>query len=48
MSTYAYKTLFSGLELGYGSTMATAMFVTEALLAGAFGLFIVRRMRQEG
>jgi len=48
MSTYAYKTLFSGLQLGYGSTMATAMFVTEALIAGAFGLFIVRRMRQEG
>jgi multiple sugar transport system permease protein len=47
MSTYAYKTLFSGLELGYGSTMATAMFVTEAVIAGAFGIFIVRRMRQE-
>jgi ABC-type sugar transport system permease subunit len=48
MSTYTYKTLFSGLELGYGSAMATAMFITEAIIAGVFALFIVRRMRQEG
>jgi multiple sugar transport system permease protein len=47
MSTYAYKTLFSGLELGYGSTIATAMFITELIIAGFFGLFIVRRIRQE-
>src|SRR6266567_3761513 len=47
MSTYAYNTLFSGLELGYGSTIATAMFVTELIIAGVFGLFIVRRLRQE-
>ena len=48
MSTFAYKTLFSGLELGYGSTIATAMFVTEALVAAFFGLFILRRLRAEG
>jgi len=48
MSTIAYKTLFSGLELGYGSTIATAMFVTEALIAGVFGLLILRRLRAEG
>jgi trehalose/maltose transport system permease protein len=48
MSTYSYKTLFSGLELGYGSAMATAMFITEAIIAGVFALFIVRRLRQEG
>jgi ABC-type sugar transport system permease subunit len=48
MSTIAYKTLFSGLQIGYGSTIATAMFVTEALIAGAFGLFIVRRLKAEG
>src|SRR4051794_33175645 len=48
MSTVAYKTLFSGLELGYGSTIATAMFVTEALIAAAFGLFIHRRLKAEG
>src|SRR6266581_4749671 len=47
MSTYAYNTLFSGLELGYGSTIATAMFVTELIIAVVFGLFIVRRLRQE-
>src|SRR3984885_2026330 len=47
MSTYAYNILFSGLEIGYGSAIATAMFVTEVLIAAAFGLFIVRRIRQE-
>ncbi|MGD0607778.1 MAG: sugar ABC transporter permease [Streptosporangiaceae bacterium] len=47
MSTYAYNVLFSGLELGYGSMIATAMFVTELVIAGVFGLFIVRRIRQE-
>lgn len=46
MSTISYKTLFSGLELGYGSTMATAMFVTEVLIAAGFGLFIVHRLRK--
>jgi ABC-type sugar transport system permease subunit len=48
MSTYAYNILFSGLEIGYGSMIATAMFVTEVLIAGVFGIFIVRRIRQEG
>ena len=47
MSTYAYNILFSGLEIGYGSAIATAMFATEVLIAAAFGLFIVRRIRQE-
>jgi trehalose/maltose transport system permease protein len=48
MSTYAYNVLFSGLEIGYGSAIATAMFITEVLIAAVFGVFIVRRMRQEG
>lgn len=48
MSTVAYKTLFSGLEIGYGSTIATAMFITEALIAAVFGVFIIRRLRAEG
>jgi multiple sugar transport system permease protein len=48
MSTYAYNILFSGLEIGYGSAIATAMFVTEVFIAGLFGVFIVRRIRQEG
>jgi len=48
MSTYAYNVLFSGLEIGYGSALATAMFVTEVIIAGVFGLFIVQRIRQVG
>jgi len=47
MSTYAYNILFSGLEIGYGSAIATAMFITEVLIAGLFGVFIIRRIRQE-
>ena len=47
MSTYAYNVLFSGLQIGYGSAIATAMFITEVIIAGVFGLFIVRRIRQE-
>jgi ABC-type sugar transport system permease subunit len=48
MSTYAYNILFSGLEIGYGSAIATAMFITEVLIAAFFGAFIIRRLRQEG
>jgi multiple sugar transport system permease protein len=48
MSTYAYNILFSGLEIGYGSAIATAMFITEVLIAVLFGVFIIRRLRQEG
>ena len=33
LSTLAYKSLFSTLEFGYGSTVSTAMFITEAALA---------------
>ena len=46
LSTLSYKTLFSALQFGYGSALATAMFVTEALIALAFGVFLVRRMRR--
>ncbi|MGH7122214.1 MAG: carbohydrate ABC transporter permease [Acetobacteraceae bacterium] len=45
LSTFTYKTLFSALEFGYGSALATAMFVTEALIALGFGILIVRSMR---
>lgn len=45
MSTLAYKRLFSGLEIGYGSTLSTAMFITEALIAIGFAIFIFRKMR---
>jgi ABC-type sugar transport system permease subunit len=44
MSTLAYKRLFSGLEIGYGSTLSTAMFITEALIAIGFAIFIFRRL----
>jgi ABC-type sugar transport system permease subunit len=48
MSTLAYKTLFSGSEYGYGSAMATAMFVTEIVIALGFTYFLVRRFRAVG
>jgi ABC-type sugar transport system permease subunit len=44
MSTLAYKRLFSGLEIGYGSALSTAMFVTEALIAIGFAIVIFRRL----
>ncbi|MBI1179265.1 MAG: ABC transporter permease subunit [Alphaproteobacteria bacterium] len=46
LSTLTYKTLFSALQFGYGSALATAMFVTEALIALAFALFLIPRMRR--
>jgi multiple sugar transport system permease protein len=45
LSTMAYKRLFSGLELGRGSAITTAMFLTEALIAIGFAYFIFRRLR---
>jgi ABC-type sugar transport system permease subunit len=45
MSTLAYKTMFSGSQLGYGSAMATTMFATEILIALGFAFFLVRRFR---
>ncbi len=48
MSTLAYKTMFSGSEYGYGSTIATAMFATEILIALGFAFFLVRRFRAAG
>ena len=45
LSTFAYKRMFSGLELGYGSTIATAMFVTEVLIALGFAVFLVRHFK---
>jgi ABC-type sugar transport system permease subunit len=48
MSTLAYKTGFSGSEYGYGSAMATAMFVTEVVIALGFAYFLARRFRAVG
>lgn len=45
LSTLAYKQLFAASQIGYGSAFATAMLVSELLLAGLFGLFIVRRYK---
>ncbi|RYB01305.1 sugar ABC transporter permease [Lichenibacterium ramalinae] len=46
LSTLSYKTLFSTLQFGYGSTLSTAMFITEALIAAGFAMFIVRKIGQ--
>jgi multiple sugar transport system permease protein len=46
LSTLSYKTLFSTLQFGYGSTLSTAMFITEALIAAGFAVFIARQLRQ--
>jgi len=45
LSTLSYKTLFSTLQFGYGSTLSTAMFITEALMAAGFVVFIARQVR---
>ena len=46
LSTLSYKTLFSTLQFGYGSTLSTAMFITEAVIAAAFAVFIARHLRR--
>ncbi|HEY0239666.1 MAG TPA: sugar ABC transporter permease [Friedmanniella sp.] len=48
LSTLAYKRLFSGLQLGYGSSIATAMFLTEVVIALVFGLFVLRAYKTLG
>jgi len=48
LSTLSYKVLFSTLQFGYGSTLSSAMFITEAIIALVFGIFIARRMRAQG
>ena len=46
LSIYAYKTLFQTLQFGYGSTLATAMFVIVAILSSLY-LVLLRRHLQE-
>ena len=46
LSTLSYKTLFSTLQFGYGSTLSTAMFITEGLIAAVFAVFIARQIRR--
>jgi multiple sugar transport system permease protein len=44
LSTLTYKTLFSTLQFGQGSAIASAMFLTEMLIALGFVLFVMRRL----
>ncbi len=48
LSTFTYKNLFSALQVGYGSTLATIMFTTEIVIALIFGVFLFRKMREVG
>jgi trehalose/maltose transport system permease protein len=48
LSTLTYKHLFSGLQFGFGSALAIAMFLTELVIAIGFGVFLLRRMRATG
>jgi ABC-type sugar transport system permease subunit len=48
LSTLTYKQLFSALQVGYGSALATLMFITEILMAVIFGVFLLRKMREVG
>ena len=48
LSTLTYKSLFSALQVGYGSSLSTIMFVTETLFAIVFGLFLIVKMREIG
>jgi multiple sugar transport system permease protein len=45
LSTLTYKNLFSALQFGYGSALATMTFVAEMVIAAGFGLFLIRRLR---
>jgi ABC-type sugar transport system permease subunit len=46
LSTFTYKNLFSALQVGYGSALATMMFLTEIVIALIFGVFLLRKMRE--
>jgi multiple sugar transport system permease protein len=48
LSTLTYKQLFSALQVGYGSALATVMFITEIVIALIFGVFLLRQMREVG
>ena len=45
LSLYAYQRTFNALQLGYGSAVSTAMFLTEIAIAAGFAVFLVRRFR---
>jgi multiple sugar transport system permease protein len=46
LSIYAYKTLFQTLKFGYGSALATAMFVLAAVLSLLYFLLLRRHVQE--
>ncbi len=46
MATYMYRTVFASFQLGYGSTIAAAMFLVVTLIAG-IGMRATRRFETE-
>lgn len=46
MATYMYRTVFSSYQLGYGSTVASAMFLVVVLIA-SFGMRATKRFETE-
>lgn len=46
MATYMYRTVFSSFQLGYGSTVASAMFLVVTLIA-ALGMRLTQRFETE-
>jgi raffinose/stachyose/melibiose transport system permease protein len=46
MATYMYRTVFSSFQLGYGSTIGSAMFIIVSLVA-AIALRMTRRYETE-
>jgi multiple sugar transport system permease protein len=46
LSIYAYKTLFQTLQFGYGSTLATAMFLVVLALTAGYLLLLRRHLRE--
>jgi ABC-type sugar transport system permease subunit len=45
LSTLTYKTLFSALQFGPGSALASAIFFTEMLIALGFGIAVTRKIK---
>src|SRR5882757_6546022 len=45
LSTLTYKTLFSALQFGPGSALASAIFFTEMIIAFFFGIAVTRKIK---
>jgi raffinose/stachyose/melibiose transport system permease protein len=46
MATYMFRTVFSSFQLGYGSTIASAMFIIVTIVA-SFAMRATRRYETE-